>query len=113
MSAVTKAMDEVGIEWMRDGYYPIKPPANKPYAVLYETSTDIGADSLVMARRITPTVLLYDTGSREQEALRRELSDALSRHNVKHRREKSIYLYNEKLYYTVYDCDSYIIKWKE
>lgn len=113
MSRVTETIEACGIACKYNGWMPAKPPQTDYYAAVFEEIEDIGGDFEVMARRYSPTIELYDNGGSAAEKKRDELSNALSAANVKHRRYQPHYLYDQKKFLTVYDCEDYIEKWSE
>lgn len=113
MSRVTDALDACGIVYKHNGFMPAKPPSGAFYAAVFEEVEDLGSDEHVMARVYSPTIELYDDGGASGEAKRDELANALSAANLKHRRYSPRYLYDQKKFLTVYDCEDYVEKWSE
>lgn len=108
---VEDVLTDLGIPFKRDGWGPKSPPKNVPYYAVVEYETqDMGADEIVMMRRVAPTLLFYDAGTPECEEMRQRLHDALSAANLKHSMSKPDYWSGEKLFLTYYDINSYIEK---
>ena len=110
MSIVTEALDACGIAWKEDGYDPLKPPSDGPYAVVFDDTETIGADGCVMATVHSVTIELYDDGFAKGREVRDSLQSELAKRNLKHRRYAAKPLYNEKKHLTVFDLEDYYEK---
>ena len=112
MSALTDALDELGVPYKLNGFYTSKPGDDRLYAAVFEDVRYDGADDSVGVEFHEATVELYDNGGKAAETFRRALSNELARRNVKHTRSASEYIQSEKKYVTVYETATWTEKWR-
>lgn len=111
MSKATDALEACGVPYKHNGWMPAKPPQSPFFAAVMEESEAVSSDSgETFAFFTVPTVELYDDGGADAEAKRAELLRALAAEGLSPRRQASTYIYSEKKFLTVYDCEGYIEK---
>ena len=106
MSKATDALEACGVPYKHNGWMPAKPPQSPFFAAVMEESES----DETFAFFTVPTVELYDDGGADAEAKRAELLRALAAEGLSPRRQASTYIYSEKKFLTVYDCEGYIEK---
>ncbi len=111
MTTVEDVLKDLKIPFRQDGWGPRTPPRDVPYyaTIEYETQ-DLGADEIVMMRRVVPTLLFYDAGTPACVEMRMRLHNALSAANIKHSMSRPDYWSSEKLFLTYFDIESHIVK---
>lgn len=110
MRRVEEALAKAGVTYTYTGWAPLRPPA-PPYAVLVDEIETLGADGLVMAYEHSMSIELYTEGKGEET--RRKLALELAFYGIHFQQMQPIYLYEQKMYETVFELEDFYEKVSE
>lgn len=107
---VSDVLEEFGADWELDGFHTRHPSTPDCHIAVFDEQDIDGSDFQCAIVSHGISLDLYDRGGKAAKTRRDELQRLLMEANIKHVRHQSAYIYDTKMYMTVFDLDTVIEK---